>query len=99
MGIWDEGVSGSKLERAFIINQASRSTGCFFFPHHPAMLYDAAKELQRRQSENEQLKKSNIYTRIGLWVAAGALATNVAVELIKSPLLPAVAKAVATQSK
>ena len=47
------------------------------------MLYDSAKELQKRQSENEQLKKSNRYTRIALWVAAGALALDALIELVK----------------
>jgi hypothetical protein len=97
MGIWDEGVSGSRLERSVLVNQTTRAGNCFFFPYHPAMLYDAARELQKRQSENEQLKRSNFYTRVGLWVAAGALAANVVVELIKSPLLPAVAKVIAKQ--
>ena len=81
MGVWDEGVGG-KPERNVLINLTPR-TSCFFFPHHPAMLYDSAKELQKRQSENEQLKKSNRYTRIALWVAAGALALDALIELVK----------------
>ena len=81
MGVWDEGVGG-KLERDVLINLTPR-TSCFFFPYHPAMLYDAAKELQKRQSENEQLKKSNCYTRIALWVAAGALALDALIEFLK----------------
>lgn len=60
MGIWDEGVSDSRRKRSLVINQTSRSTGCFYFPYHAAMAYDAAKELQKRQSDNEQLKKSNL---------------------------------------
>lgn len=56
------------------------------------MLYQAAKELQRRQSENEQLKRSNLYTRVGLWVAAGALVLNVVVEFLKLPMLSSMIK-------
>ncbi|MFA6016167.1 MAG: hypothetical protein WC742_13985 [Gallionellaceae bacterium] len=84
MGVWDEGVSGSAEERNSIINLTPRASGCFFFPYHPAMLYDAARELQKRADENMQMKKSNLYTRIGLWVAAGALAISALVEALKN---------------
>ena len=84
MGVWDEGVSGSVEERSSIINLTPRASGCFFFPYHPAMLYDAARELQKRADENMQMKRSNLYTRIGLWVAAGALAASALVEVLKN---------------
>lgn len=83
MGVWDEGVSGSTEERNAIINLVPRDSGCFFFPYHAAMLFDAARELQKRADENRQMKKSNLYTRIGLWVAAGALAVNAIVTYLK----------------
>lgn len=84
MGIWDEGVSGSKQERNSVINVTPRASSCFFFPYHPAMLFEAARELQKRADENRQMKKSNFYTRIGLWVAAGALAISALVEYLKN---------------
>ncbi len=84
MGVWDEGVSGSIEERNTIINLATRKTGCFFFLHHPDMLFKAAQELQKRAEENQQLKRAHVYTRLGLWVAAGALAINALVEFFKS---------------
>lgn len=83
MGVWDEGVSSSTEERNAIINLVPRASGCFFFPYHAAMLFDAAQELQKRADENRQMKKSNLYTRIGLWVAAGALAINALVTYLK----------------
>lgn len=83
MGVWDEGVSGSTEERNATINLVPRASGCFFFPYHAAMLFDAARELQKRADENRQMKKSNLYTRIGLWVAAGALAVNALVAYLK----------------
>ena len=83
MGVWDEGVSGSTEERNAIINLVPRASGCFFFPYHAAMLFDAARELQKRADENRQMKKSNLYTRIGRWVAAGALAVNALVTYLK----------------
>jgi hypothetical protein len=82
MDVWGEGVSGSKEERDKFINLMSRNSGCFFFPHHPAMLFPAAQELQRREEENSQLKCSNMYTRLGLWVAACAFVVNVLVEVL-----------------
>lgn len=84
MGVWDEGVSGTIEERNILINVTLRTSNCFFFPYHPAMLFDAARELQKREDDNEQLKKSNRYTRIGLWVAAGALAVNALIEVLKN---------------
>jgi hypothetical protein len=84
MGIWDEGISGSAQDRDATINKTSRGDGCFYFPYHPAMLFDAAKELQKRSSENEQLKRSNFYTRVGLWVAAGALVFSALMEFLKN---------------
>lgn len=83
MGVWDEGVSGSTEERNATINLVPRASSCFFFPYHAAMLFDAARELQKRADENRQMKKSNLYTRIGLWVAAGALAVNALVTYLK----------------
>jgi len=84
MGVWDEGISGSVQERNATVNLVSRATGCFFFPYHPAMLFDAARELQKRADENKQMKRSNLYTSIGLWVAAGALAVNALVAYLKN---------------
>ncbi|CAH0354045.1 hypothetical protein AQB9606_03447 [Aquabacterium sp. CECT 9606] len=92
MGVWDEAVSGAAIDRQKVILQTERRRQCFHFPNHSGMLYQAAKELQRRQSENEQLKRSNLYTRVGLWVAAGALVLNVVVEFLKLPMLSNVVK-------
>jgi len=82
MGVWDEG-AGAYADRDSVINTTQRGKDCFFFPYTPAMLFDAAQELQKRESENNQLKQSNLYTRIGLWVAAGALLLNALITLIK----------------
>jgi hypothetical protein len=84
MGVWDEGVSGSVQDRATTLNNVPRSSNCFFFPYHPSMLFDAACELQKRKAEIEEMKYSNRLTRIGLWVAAGALALSALVEYIKN---------------
>lgn len=84
MGVWDEGVSGSAKERSTIINRTTRNGNCFFFPYHSAMLFAAAKELQKREADNEKIRRSNMYTRIGLFVAAGALCVNALVAYLKT---------------
>lgn len=83
MGVWDEGVAPGKENRLERINTTIRTDKCFFFPHDPGMMFAAAIELQKRDQENRQLKKSNTYTRIGLWIAASALLINAAVNLLK----------------
>jgi hypothetical protein len=83
MGVWDEGVRPPASSRDITLNKTRRGTDCFFFPYSPAMLFEAARELQKRREENRQLKRSNLHTRIGLWIAAGALLANVIITLLK----------------
>jgi len=73
MGVWDEGISPGKGQRLKRINEINRSNQCFFFPFHSDMMFKAAEELQKREQENKQLRRSNLYTRIGLWISALAL--------------------------
>jgi len=84
LGVWDEGVSRLPGGRDDTLNTTVRKDNCFFFPHNPAMLFDAASELQKREHENRQLKSSNMYTRIGLWIAAGALIANAVIAYFKA---------------
>lgn len=84
LGVWDEGVSQSPGGRDVTVNMTPRKDICFFFPYHSAMLFGAARELQKREDENRQLKRSNMYTRIGLWVAAVALAANAVIAYFKA---------------
>jgi hypothetical protein len=83
MGVWDEGLSGVSVDRNTILNFESRTTSCFFFPYHSAMLFDSARELQKRAAEHEELKRSNFYTRVGLYVASAALLFTALVEYFK----------------
>ena len=82
-GVWDEGISLEKENRLCLLNKIGRKNTCFFFPYNPNMMFSAASELQKRAQENQQLKRSNMYTRIGLWVAALALLINAVVNLLK----------------
>ena len=84
LGVWDEGLSQPPGGRDVTINETPRGHSCFFFPYNPAMLFPAAKELQKRQEENRQLKKSYLYTQIGLWIAVMALIANVVIAYFKS---------------
>lgn len=84
MGVWDEGLSGVAVDRNAVINLESRTSSCFFFPYNSAMLFDSVRELQKRAAEYEELKRSNSYTRAGLWIASGALALTALVEYLKS---------------
>lgn len=84
LGVWDEGVSQPPGGRDVTVNMTPRKNSCFFFPYHSAMLFDAARDLQKREDENRQLKRSNMYTRIGLWVAAVALAANAVIAYFKA---------------
>lgn len=81
MGAWDEGLKPGKEDRIERLNLTNRKDKCFFFPYDPSMMFAAAIQLQKRAQENHQLKNSNMYTRLGLWIAASALLLNALVEL------------------
>ena len=83
MGVWDEGPTVNLKDIVNRISTQSRKDKCFFFPYNPKMLFDAATELQKREQENRQIKRSNMYTRIGLWVASVALLINAIIEIIR----------------
>lgn len=82
MKVWDEGVAPHPTNRADTISAASRTNKCFFWPYQPNMQFDAGKELQARAEEHRQMKRSNLYTRIGLWIAAIGLFFDAIVRLI-----------------
>jgi|AP82_1055514.scaffolds.fasta_scaffold178063_1 hypothetical protein len=81
MGVWDAGVNPGINDRLPDILDKKRNGDCFFIENKEGMLFDAAKELQRRRRDNEHLKRSLLYTRIGLWIAGGALFANVIVKV------------------
>jgi hypothetical protein len=47
------------------------------------MQFKAAEVLQKREQDRNVLKQSNMYTRIGLWVATGALLLNALITWLK----------------
>ena len=82
MGVWDAGLGLSREEQARQIDRTDRAHACFFLPCRPAMLFPAAKELQRRSVENAQMRRTNIYAVAGLWIAALGLVASVVISII-----------------
>ena len=81
MGVWDEGIQvNTNFYESVVLESRNQ---CFHYPVQKSMMFTAAEELQKRIAENSALKKSNKYTRIGLWLAAGALLINAAVGAIR----------------
>lgn len=72
MGVWDEGVKPGKGDRLERVNKTKRDN-CFFYPYDEGMMFSAAKELQKREQENKQLKRTNKFSTVGLWIAAFGL--------------------------
>jgi hypothetical protein len=49
------------------------------------MLFKAAEILQKRDREFEQMKRSNLYTRIALWIAAIGLLFGAVAKFLVPP--------------
>jgi len=81
-GVWDEGVGIGKDNRLKEVLK-NRNGSCFFYIYQPGMLFGAAQKIQKRNWDNSQLKRSNMYTRLGLWVASGALLIQSLVDWLK----------------
>lgn len=79
-GVWDEGLSQGTEQRLNYVNEVARGNECFFYPYNPNMLFGAAKELQRREQENKELRwtrKNNIIIAICMAITAIAAAVSV----------------------
>jgi len=60
------------------VREIPRKGQCFFWPYDPNIKkFEAARELQKRDQENRELKRSLLYTRVGLWIAGIALIADV----------------------
>jgi hypothetical protein len=73
LGVWDAGIDPSITSRLGAILTQNRRHFCFFIEVHEGMSFQSAKELQHRREENAQLKRTNRYAVVGLWIAALAL--------------------------
>jgi hypothetical protein len=81
MGVWREGAT--KKENFIELVVKNKRDNCFFFPYQGDMQFKAAEVLQKREQDRNVLKQSNMYTRIGLWVATGALLLNALITWLK----------------
>jgi len=81
MKVWDEGHNFDKSRKHQIITQDNRRNFCFFWHHHPGMLFHAAQMLQQRQAEAREARRDRKLTIYGLWLAGCALAANVWLQL------------------
>jgi hypothetical protein len=83
LGVWDTGIDPSLNRELTDVIEKNRNQNCFFLEENLGMSFQAAKILQERKHQNEQLKRSNLYTRLGLWIAAVALFANAIVQIYK----------------
>ena len=84
MGVWDEGVSPVATAEDAVHFSQERGYSCFFIPYRKSMLFPAAIEIQKRDEENRQLKRTNTYTVIGLWLAGIGLILNAIVTICQA---------------
>ena len=82
-GIWDTGVDPSLNKRLPEILNKQRRDDCFFIEPQEGMLFAAALELHKIRN----LKKSYLYTQIGLWIAAIGLVLNLLYSILKDLFL------------
>ena len=80
--VWDIGIKHTLADSLNDIIDENRKRTCFFRPAQQGMSFEAAKILQEREAQNAQLRRSNLYTQIGLWIAALALVANVLVAVV-----------------
>ncbi len=83
MGVWDEGLYANENSRIDCVSLIKRNNKCFYFPFDQSMMFDAAKELQKREQEFRQLKSSHMYTRIGLWLSSIALIAHAVIGILR----------------
>lgn len=72
-GVWGRHTDKDTVE----LVDEPRGDSCFFWPIQDGMSIEAAKVLQERAAETRALKKSQLLTQIGLFIAAAALVASV----------------------
>ena len=82
-GVWNTAFDHDLKPHVETIIKDDRKDECFFIEYREWMTIKTASELQRIRNENRHLKRSYLYTLIGLWLAGLAIAANVIVEIVK----------------
>jgi len=83
-GMWDAGIEpqlSEKFTDSIIVNRAET---CFFVEAHDGMQFEAAKELQARRQQNRQLKRSHLFSTVGLWIAGLGLIANLVFQILRA---------------
>jgi hypothetical protein len=78
--VWDEGDGELEAARYHEVVEKERTHFCFLFPYRRGMLNPAASALQKRAENRWGARRDRRLTIIGLWIAAIALATGVALK-------------------
>ena len=81
-GIWDAGITPGLVNTLDQTLHMDRRDTCFYVEVHEGMGFEAAKELQRRRQQVAELKRSNLYTRIGLWIAGFGLLVSAIFQIL-----------------
>lgn len=76
MGVWDFGAGTRKKDLYNIVARVNRKNKCFYIPFEDGMLFKGAIEVQKRQNEIDQLKKTNRFSVIGLFLVGAGLVFN-----------------------
>ncbi|MYK44128.1 MAG: hypothetical protein F4039_08590 [Gammaproteobacteria bacterium] len=83
-GVWDTGVDPTLKGKLQEVLLEGRKNDCFFIEYQPSMLFSAADERFRILNDHRQLKRSHLFTQIGLVIAAFGLFANIVIEILKS---------------
>ena len=83
-GMWDCGSDPTLIESLEQLIATDRGDTCFFVETHAGMNFEAAKELQARMQQNRALKRSHLYTTIGLWIAGLGLIANLVFQVLRT---------------
>lgn len=79
--VWSEGIYPNlNIKLAELVGD--QRDNCFFFPVYKGMSFQAASVLQERNAQNSQLKRTNWYAIIGLWIAGLSLAGSLIINII-----------------
>ena len=80
-GVWQWENHPDHEERLRAEISRDRRDNCFYFKYKKGMTFRTAYQLFRIQNENHQLKRSYLYTQVGLWIAAVGLIANAIVQI------------------
>ena len=84
MSVWDTGIDPSLNEKLSKIINENREDSCFFRKYYHGMNLKAAKVLQEREAAYAKFERSFKNAKLGIWIAALALVSNIIITIISS---------------